>query len=837
MKKKATSLILCIAMILTMLPSAADVVWADAQPAESQTEAPVLAYVPLDNRPVNVDRVIYEAESAGFTVRMPNPDWYTTRLDGQPRNSNDTAYGNREKLLEWILEMDEETDYFVISLDQLLSGGLVHSRELSNRTIYDEVKMMDAILELSKNNHVYLVDTVVRLASCTVGYNDATLETYNYLRQYSLVPRHQLGGDVLTINNITTGYTRDETKKIVPVDKQYGKAVAESLRTRERKLQLIDYMLRMDTEGRIRYFIGIDDSSSQTTIQTNEVNYLKKKLGDRGLIYSGTDELGMMAVLNLMIDYYGYDIKAATVYFGDTETSGAGSIYDMETVQENVNNHLKSIGVRQVAPGEADVEVVVLTPPKEAVLNVKYINRMIDYINKNIDEGIPTIVIDSAPSAYNGNLEYRMVRECEMSMLMGYSSWNTVGNAVGLALCNGFSRYLYLQSRDTSSDRADRAFLKGLTFSYIKDISYQRGGGKTLFTKYLAEKGWPASNFYESDEQVQEVSRDLEKIFNEEDYNVSVPDILNNLAGNRYFRGLDGDCGIIGRIDVSNYSAPFFRTFELRFDMNVAISDVRIQGFKNAMEINMPYRPGEDQLTYAFDLYYVDGSGKVQKVPSNYDHDTGTIRFTTDKLSRFFTSALTIEKDKAYGLFTDVPNTAWYFNDVLYVHEKGLMKGTGENTFSPDGEMTRAMVLHMLYRLAGEPKTESSVHDELPADLDQEWYQKAVLWALEKEWISPDEEGHIQPDALATREFFADLLWHYAKTQQLELKSGKFKRISDYSDEYLVSPQCKEGLDWAVQAGIIQGTNEGSQLAPQSPTTRAEMATMMKRYLENFEIH
>lgn len=831
MKKRAISLILSIAMILTIIPGTAQVVWADIQGPEGKAETPILAYVPLDNRPVNVDRVIYEAESAGFTVRMPDPDWYTTRLDGQPRNSNGTSYGNREKLIEWLLEMEKETDYFVISLDQVLSGGLVHSRELSNGTIYDEVKMMDVILELSENNHVYLIDTVVRLASCTVGYHDATLETYNYLRQYSLVPRHQLGGDVLTINNIAAGYTRDENKKLIPVDKQYGKAVAESLRTRQRKLNLIDYLLRMDTEGRIRYFIGIDDSSSQNTIQTNEVNYLKKQLGDRGLIYSGTDELGMMAVLNLMIDYYGYDIKAATVYFGDTETSGAGSIYDMETVQENVDNHLKSIGVKKVSPAEADVEVVVLTPPKEAILNVKYINRMIDYINKNIEEGIPTIVIDSAPTAYNGNLEYRMVRESEMSMLLGYSSWNTVGNAVGLALCNGFSRYLYLQSRDTSSDQADTAFLKGLTFSYIKDISYQRGGGKTLFNKYLGEKGWSASNFYESDEQVQQVSQDLEKLFKESDYNVSVADILENLAGNRYFRGLDGDCGIIGRIDVANYSAPFFRTFELRFDMDVAISDVRIQGFKNAMEINMPYLPGDDQLTYAFDLYYVDESGKVQKVPSNYDGDTGTIRFTTDKLSRFFTSALTIEKDKAYNLFTDVSNTDWYFNDVLYVHEKGLMKGTGEQTFSPDLEMSRAMVLHTLYRLAGEPKT-ASYTGVLPEDLDQEWYQEAIFWALGKEWVSLDEEGRLQPDAPATREFFADLLWHYAKAQRPELKSGKFKGVNDYSDEYLVSPQCRDGVDWASRTGIIQGTNEGSQLSPQSPTIRAEMAVMLKRYLE-----
>ena len=81
-----------------------------------------MAYAPLDNRPVNVDRVVYEAESAGFTVEMPDEDCYATRLDGQPLNSNGTQYGDSKKLMDWIQKMDASTDYFVISLDQLLSG-------------------------------------------------------------------------------------------------------------------------------------------------------------------------------------------------------------------------------------------------------------------------------------------------------------------------------------------------------------------------------------------------------------------------------------------------------------------------------------------------------------------------------------------------------------------------------------------------------------------------------------------------------------------------------------------------------------------------------------------
>ncbi len=135
MKRKALSLVLCLTILLTMMQGIAITAWVDTEAETSigvpagtdiesdisgfdghddsisdevynvkavQTEKsgePVLAYVPLDNRPVNADRVIYEAESAGFTVMMPDADLYATRLDGQPLNSNGTQFGDGQKLL------------------------------------------------------------------------------------------------------------------------------------------------------------------------------------------------------------------------------------------------------------------------------------------------------------------------------------------------------------------------------------------------------------------------------------------------------------------------------------------------------------------------------------------------------------------------------------------------------------------------------------------------------------------------------------------------------------------------------------------------------------------
>lgn len=848
MKRKALSLLLCITMVLTMMQSFSLTAFADSEEGTLSGETtntnnnsniavsdgqrsrePVLAYVPLDNRTVNVDRVVYEAESAGFTVVMPDEDLYATRLDGQPLNSNGTSFGDSGRLLDWILEMDKTTDYFVISLDQLLSGGLVNSRTLTNTKYYEECKMIDAIVELSQNNHVYIIDTVARLATCTVGYQGATLETYNYLRQYNLTSRSLIEKNGLTVKNIVAGYTRDEKSRLVPVDSTYSKEVKNSLRTRERKLNLIDYILTMDYSRSIKYFIGVDDSNSQNTIQTNEINYIKKKMGERGLIYSGTDELGMMAVLSLMIDYYGSDVNAAAVYFGGTESTNSGSVYDMETVQENVEKHLESIGVQLVDTKNADLEIVVLTTPAQPILNSKYISRMIDYINKNISQGIPTIVINSAPSAYNGNLEYRMIRECEMSMLLSYSSWGTVGNSVGLALCNGISRYLYLHSRDKSSDKADVAFLKGLIFSYEKDISYLRGGGKTLFNNYLTEKGWSTSNFYQNDEQAKTVHADLEKILKTSEYNVTVNDIIDNLTDCRYFKGLGGECGIIGSIGLSNYSAPFFRTYEIRFDIDVDLSDATINGFRDAMTINMPYTPANGQLTYSVTLYYLDESGKLHKIPCTYDRTTGNIIFSNN-LSGFFTNTLNMEAEKAYSLFSDVPKTSWYFDSVMYVYEKGLMRGTTSKTFEPKTPMTRAMLVHTLYNMAGNPGSEDEY--EMPQDVGDKWYKAAVKWALTNEIASCYSNGNFGPEDPVTREQMANLLWNYAKYKGVDVSKGQYPGVYHYADVFSVAPDLRDGFDWACSTGIIKGTDNGTKLAPQGLATRAEVAAVLKRFIE-----
>ena len=105
------------------------------EPADTESapaDEPVIAYVPLDDRPDNAERVVYLADSLGYELLLPEADDYHTALDGQPLNENGTQSGDRADLFEWVLAQEEAgCDRYILSLDQLLSGGLVNSRAMA----------------------------------------------------------------------------------------------------------------------------------------------------------------------------------------------------------------------------------------------------------------------------------------------------------------------------------------------------------------------------------------------------------------------------------------------------------------------------------------------------------------------------------------------------------------------------------------------------------------------------------------------------------------------------------------------------------------------------------
>ncbi len=356
-------------------------------PQESGEEAVTVAYVPLDDRPVNTDRVAYLARSLGYDLQMPEESLYHTCLDGQSKNPNGTAYGDRAGLYEWVLEQEAAgCDRYILSLDQLLSGGLVNARSfaggdvtLSDGTVLTEMELIDGLLEAlgGEENQIYLLDTVMRLAP-TVGYDGWDLEGYEALRAYGMEERAPLSGDALTVVNIVAGYeTGGDGQALVPEDFGLTQAQVERyLLCRERKLTLIDHALAA-SEGmeNVHFLIGVDDSAPSASIQTNELAYLRRAVEGRGAVLSGADEDGMLAVCRMYALQGDETPQVRVRYFGGSESS-ASSDYDHQSMTEIVAQHLAYLGAEQTEE-DADLELLVLTAPAEEGESDGYIDALI----------------------------------------------------------------------------------------------------------------------------------------------------------------------------------------------------------------------------------------------------------------------------------------------------------------------------------------------------------------------------------------------------------------------------------------------------------------------------
>ena len=485
-----------------------------------------IAYIPLDNRPVNKERVEFLAASAGFTLLIPEEELYRTALDNMTPNSDGSTIGNREALLEWLKSVENECDYFVISLDQLISGGLVGSRYLSNTDLSFEMEVSDYIVKLSQRKHVVLFDTVMRLAS-TVGYQGYDLDTYNTLRSYGKTARKQLSGSELTVDNIVAGYRYD----------QYGNKISVSLSktvvdryfaSRERKLRVINHLLTNASETIERIYIGVDDSSPEITVQTNEINYIKSKCSDNLTLFAGADELGLMGIASVATDVYG-QAECKVTYFGEGKDWAADG-YDTATLAENIENHFNSIGATMDSEDENALQVLVLTRSNSLSANA---DKLMRQAVKNIENGVPTCIIDASDN--NKTLPQKMLDyDYDIAKLLGYSNWNTVANATGIALSNAVARYVYIYKCASVTEQSNNAFLKALTFSLIKDISYKRMGITNL-----------------SDSSAYGPATVLKRI-NKSEITVK-----------------DGEYATHGNVSVSNFRYPWNRSFEATFDITV----------------------------------------------------------------------------------------------------------------------------------------------------------------------------------------------------------------------------------------------------------------------------
>ena len=552
---------------------------------ETPEERPVIAYVPLDDRPDNVERVVYLAESVGYSLVMPEADLYRTRLDGQPTNENGTQYGDIAALYEWVLDQEAAgCDRYILSMDQLLSGGLVNSRHTAETlavTLSDGAVMTDrellggllTALAADENNRVWLLDSVMRLAP-TVGYAGFGIEEYNALRAYGAAPRKAAAGAELTVEAIAADYRLGSGEALLrAADFGLTEEQADTyLSARRRKLELSDRMMEVVSGreyGNFRVLIGIDDSSAEECIQKNEIAYLRSRLRAGDALLSGVDDLAFKAVAKLYLEEFGWSGGTAAVrYFGGSEKEPACA-YDFQPLDDIMEEHLAFFALtRSGNYRAAGLQVLVLTQPQAAENSGTYYTQLIEALKECRERGWPTILIDAGNGAYGTAFHEALTEQVELGWLLSYAGFLDMAIVTGTALSHGVARYAHLEHGETSTGE-EKAFAKTLADSILKDFCYKNVVREDLLAYIRNDLGTSPDNFWNPDTDRETILRRLEQ-----GMEAAARSVVKNLERSNCIVSLDrsaenGGLAGWGGVELSNYRFPWDRAFEIGMDIEV----------------------------------------------------------------------------------------------------------------------------------------------------------------------------------------------------------------------------------------------------------------------------
>ena len=253
-------------------------------------------------------------------------------------------------------------------------------------------------------------------------------------------------------------------------------------------------------------------------------------------------------------------------------------------------------------------------------------------------------------------------------------------------------------------------------------------------------------------------------------------------------------------------------TYTLTFETNGGSAISKVTKNKGTTIDLAQYAPTKSGAT--FEGWYAD-KGLTQKI-------------TSVKLDANTTVYAKWTEASVSGLpFKDVKTADWFYNDVKYVYEKGMMAGTAADVFAPNATTTRAMIVTILYRLEGSPAvTGTSAFVDVPAG---QWYTDAVNWAAANQIVKGTSATTFAPNDSITREQMTAILYRYAQYKGYDMT--KKADLSGYSDNSQVSAYAKDALAWANAAKLINGVTN-TTLAPQGNATRAQVSAILHRFCD-----
>ena len=233
---------------------------------------------------------------------------------------------------------------------------------------------------------------------------------------------------------------------------------------------------------------------------------------------------------------------------------------------------------------------------------------------------------------------------------------------------------------------------------------------------------------------------------------------------------------------------------------------------------------GAENAGYWANLYHFDEDAErlIFETAAEIDAD-GSVSLSLSHASQY---AIVIDDHSHATIdlpFSDVSDSDWFYDPVVWIYNEGLMTGTSATTFEPNTSTTRAMIVAMLARLEGVESADSAGFTDVSGS---DWYATAVNWAASEGIVGGFGDGTFQPNAPITREQMASILYRYAEYKGLDVSART--DLSHYSDQ--PSVWAEDVLSWAVAEGLLTGvTND--QLQPQGNATRAQVAAILERFL------
>ena len=199
--------------------------------------------------------------------------------------------------------------------------------------------------------------------------------------------------------------------------------------------------------------------------------------------------------------------------------------------------------------------------------------------------------------------------------------------------------------------------------------------------------------------------------------------------------------------------------------------------------------------------------------------------YTVDKLT--VSTRIEVEFTNGTLPFTDVHESDWFYDDVVFAYENGLFAGTSDTTFSPNASMTRAMLVTVLYRLEGQPAVNGRSGF---SDVQYNgYYEDAVTWAADNGIVNGTSTSTFSPNTNVTREQMAAILYRYA--QYKKYNTAASSSLNSFSDHTSVSGYAVASLQWSVAEKLVNGSN--GKLMPTGNASRAQVAAILHRFAEN----